>query len=144
MTVQELPYSGVKVWTRREIPSLDRLPRLAREELQEWMGPAHPALDDLTLIASELVTNAVVHVPAALWVRLSLELTVKGARRYWRLAVTDPGGAPTIPMPRTPELHEQSGRGLWVVDSLVHGCWGTELTSAGERVVWAVMPAGCG
>jgi len=144
LTVKELPYSGVKVWTRREFPTPHRLPALARKELQEWMGPGHPVLDDLTLIASELVTNAIVHVPAVPWVRMSLELTLKGVRRYWRLAVTDPGGAPTIPMPRTPEFSEQSGRGLWVVDTITHGCWGTELTDAGERTVWAVIPPACG
>ncbi|MDA0631982.1 ATP-binding protein [Nonomuraea sp. MCN248] len=134
------PYSGVKVWSLREIPGLDRLPGLARQELREWMGPGHPALDDLTLIASELVTNAIVHVPAAPWVRMSLNLTLEGAGRHWRLAVTDPGGAPTIPVPRTPEFSERSGRGLWIVDDLTGGCWGTHRTRAGERVVWALVP----
>ncbi|MEV0623989.1 ATP-binding protein [Nonomuraea sp. NPDC050404] len=114
------------------------LPRLARRELRRWIGD-HPAFDDLELIVSELVTNAVVHA-AATWVRLTLRPEEVGGRRYWRVAVVDPGRSALVPQPRIAALSDPSGRGLWLVDDLTHGCWDTELTQLGERVVWALLP----
>ncbi len=35
--------------------------KLARGFVSEKLGGAHPALDDVTLLVSEVVTNAVVH-----------------------------------------------------------------------------------
>ncbi|MEV4288869.1 ATP-binding protein [Nonomuraea bangladeshensis] len=114
------------------------LPSLARRELQAWMGE-HSALENLQLIASELVTNALVHGRGP-WVRMSLFPVDGDGRRYWRLAVVDPGSSGRIPLPRMPGEEESRGRGLWVVDALTCGCWGTERTVIGERVVWALLP----
>ncbi|MEV0383386.1 ATP-binding protein [Nonomuraea sp. NPDC050643] len=122
----------------RELDHEALVPGLARRELRVWMGD-HPALGELEAVASELVANAVVHGGGA-WVRLSLRPEVEGGRRYWRVAVVDPGRSGSVPMPRMPALSEESGRGLWVVDALTNGCWGTELTMVGERVVWALLP----
>ncbi|MEV0619333.1 ATP-binding protein [Nonomuraea sp. NPDC050404] len=99
----------------------------------------HPAVDVLELIVSELVTNAVVHGGGG-WVRLSLRPAGVGERRYWRVAVVDPGGSGSVPMPRMAGVSDMSGRGLWLVDDLTGGCWGTGLTQVGERVVWALLP----
>lgn len=132
------PYAGIKVWLTIEVDHGDLLPRMAREELREWMGD-HPALDDLQLIASELVTNAVTH-GGAHWVRMSLGQEEERGKRYWRLTVADPGLSESGPMPRMPLRYEQRGRGLWVVDELTLGCWGTHRTQAGECVVWAQLP----
>ncbi|SEH02429.1 hypothetical protein SAMN05444920_12687 [Nonomuraea solani] len=85
------------------------------------------------------MTNALVHGGGA-WVRLSLRSEEVGGRRYWRLAVLDPGRSASVPMPRMPALGEIRGRGLWLVNELTGGCWGTELTQVGERVVWALLP----
>jgi hypothetical protein len=138
VAVSERPYAGVKVWLFSELDDCALLPALARRELRGWMGE-HPALGDLQLIASELVTNALVHGCGA-WVRMSLVPTVEGERRYWRLAVVGPGTSEAMPLPRIPGPDESTGRGLWVVDDLTRGCWGTDLTPVGERVVWALLP----
>ncbi|WP_146104134.1 ATP-binding protein [Nonomuraea solani] len=132
------PCAGIRVWMLRELDQKRQLPRLARRELRRWVGD-HPALDDLELIVSELMTNALVHGGGA-WVRLSLRSEEVGGRRYWRLAVLDPGRSASVPMPRMPALGEIRGRGLWLVNELTGGCWGTELTQVGERVVWALLP----
>ncbi|MFC5835768.1 ATP-binding protein [Nonomuraea insulae] len=121
----------------KELENAARLPWLARRELRAWVGD-HAASADLELITSELVTNALVHGGGA-WVRLSLEAEEVGARSYWRVTVVDPGRSASVPMPRMPALGETSGRGLWLVDELTDGCWGTG-TRAGERVVWALLP----
>lgn len=136
--VSERPYARIKVWLIKELDDAAQLPRLARRELREWIGD-HSALADLELIVSELVTNALVHGGGA-WVRLSLRLVEEGARRYWRVAVADPGRSSSVPMPRMSAPDEMSGRGLWVVDALTDGCWGASLTQGGERIVWALLP----
>jgi len=131
------PYAGTKVWLTREVDG-GLLPRKAREELREWLGD-NPALEDLQLIASELVTNAVTHGDAH-WVRMTLRPEEEREKRYWRLTVADPGLSASGPTPRMPLLYEQRGRGLWVVDELTLGCWGTHRTREGECVVWARLP----
>lgn len=138
VAVSDPPYAGIKVWLMGEIDDPALLPGLARRELRAWMGD-HPALEDLQIIVSELVTNAVLH-GAGGWVRMSLRPVEEGARRYWRLSVVDPGGSASVPMPRVPASDEKSGRGLWLVDALTHGCWETCLTQVGERVVSALLP----
>jgi anti-sigma regulatory factor (Ser/Thr protein kinase) len=127
----------IKVWILKELENAARLPWLARRKLRDWVSD-QAALADLELITSELVTNALVHGGGA-WVRLSLEVEELGARSYWRVTVADPGRSTSIPMPRMVAPDETSGRGLWLVDEVTNGCWGTE-TRVGERVVWAMLP----
>ncbi|MFI7423434.1 ATP-binding protein [Nonomuraea sp. NPDC049684] len=127
-------HAGVKVWTVGELDDPAMLPRLARTELAAWLGADHQALDDLRLIASELVTNALQHA-AAQWVRLSLAPEAG----FWRLAVTDPGRNGLVPRPRVPADTDASGRGLRLVHELTTGLWGTYQDRAGERVVWALL-----
>ncbi|MEU1390285.1 MULTISPECIES: ATP-binding protein [unclassified Nonomuraea] len=128
-------HAGVKVWTVGEVGDPAMLPRLARTELAAWLGADHQALDDLRLIASELVANALQHA-AAQWVRLSLAPEAG----FWRLAVADPGRNGLVPRPRMPLDADESGRGLRLVHELTKGLWGTYLDRAGERIVWALVP----
>ncbi|MFC7593021.1 ATP-binding protein [Nonomuraea antimicrobica] len=121
-----------------EIDDPALLPGLARRELAGWLEDRR-ALGDLQLIASELVSNAVLHGSGG-WVRMSLRPVEQRERRFWRLNVVDPGLSASVPMPRMPGPHEQTGRGLWVVDALTNGCWETSLTQVGERVVSALLP----
>jgi two-component sensor histidine kinase len=89
-------------------------------------------LDDLVLVVSELVTNAVTHsgLKSAESVVLKVR-TLSGSRV--RVEVADPGGGfPEISTPRT----DQHGRGLEIVDRLADR-WGTERND--ETRVWAEM-----
>ncbi|MFI6712115.1 ATP-binding protein [Nonomuraea sp. NPDC050478] len=138
VTVPEHPCAGIKVWLLSEVGKRELVAALARRELRGWMGD-HQALADLQLIASELVTNAVVHGGGP-WVRMSLIAVEERERRYWRLSVVDSGVSGGVPLPSMPGPEETRGRGLWVVDDLTNGCWGTDRTQVGERVVWALIP----
>ncbi|MEV4802484.1 ATP-binding protein [Nonomuraea sp. NPDC049421] len=130
-------YTSFKVWLIDELDNPTRLPALARRELRGWVRD-HPALEDLQLVASELVANALEHGRGP-WVRMSLLPVQERERPYWRLAVIDPGRTGAVPLPRIPGPDEPRGRGLWLVDGLTGGCWGTDLTRVGERVVWALL-----
>jgi anti-sigma regulatory factor (Ser/Thr protein kinase) len=92
---------------------LDALPRLH-----------HPRLgDDLQLLASELVTNAVRHGTRPADDHL-IELLLWPADGHYWLAVSDPGpGTPTL---TTPDTSACTGRGLLLVDAL--------------SATWAVVP----
>ncbi|MFC5157188.1 ATP-binding protein [Nonomuraea angiospora] len=123
-------------------------PHRARLAVRAWLGPAHPALHDTELVASELVTNAVRHAlkgPGRDWVRLRLDEAVP----CLRLVVTDPGNPMSepecLPLPADwnewiPHMRRPGGMGIATVAAICEGAWGTYLTKREERVVWCQIP----
>ena len=79
---------------------------------------ASPRLDDLELIVSELVTNAVRHTPSG-QPGGSLTLTVEHAPRRARIEVGDLGTERWQPLPGDPSA--EYGRGLLLVMALADG-----------------------
>ncbi|MGA4990172.1 ATP-binding protein [Nonomuraea bangladeshensis] len=118
--------------------------RRARETVAQWLtdGPQE-VRDDAALVVSELVTNAVRHVPGGVrrdWVDVQLGF----GRGFVRLEVTDPGVDTSAPCVGEEDLMAQSGRGLRLVAGLAVRC-GTWRTGHGCRVVWADLAcAGAG
>jgi anti-sigma regulatory factor (Ser/Thr protein kinase) len=87
------------------------------------IGPA-------TLVASELVTNALVHAGTG---------PVVSVARYGprlRVAVRDGNGR--RPQPQDVDLDHHSGRGMLLVAAVSHA-WGVLPTLGGGKVVWAVL-----
>ncbi|MBT2410068.1 ATP-binding protein [Streptomyces sp. ISL-12] len=102
-----------------------------------WRFPAHPASvrrarhavaealpqvlrphlgDDLSLLTSELVTNAIRHGAVSREDEGLVELVLWPADGHYWLAVSDPGnGEPAVTHPDT---YSESGRGLFLVDNL--------------------------
>ena len=106
-----------------------KAPALAREFVRQnacWFHSTS-AEGALELLASELVTNAVLHGSPPIW--LSIECSV----HVLRVAVHDGDG--TKPARPTPD-----GLGLMIVDKVSHD-WGTDLTLAG-KTVWCRLPTG--
>ncbi|WP_324614276.1 ATP-binding protein [Streptomyces kebangsaanensis] len=96
----------------------------------EW-GYPHLA-DDVALVASELVTNALLH--GSLRDRLiRVRLAVTAA--VLRVEVDDPGGK-RLPCPRDAAGEEQFGRGLTIVAALADD-WGTGPRTGVGKTVWA-------
>lgn len=103
-------------------------------ELNRWGLGA--LCDTVTLLTSEMVTNAVravagrgpQHVPQ------SIKLLMRPTRAGVRLEVTDPVQVETL-VARRPEDTEESGRGLFMLD-LLASQWGTR-PSSGGKTVWA-------
>jgi hypothetical protein len=84
--------------------------------------------DDTVLIASELASNAIVHSDS----RGAFFIVRAGAfPSYVRIEVEDLGG------PWHPRQRDGRPHGLDIVAALVGGDWGTEVTSDGDRIVWA-------
>jgi anti-sigma regulatory factor (Ser/Thr protein kinase) len=77
-------------------------------------------LDDIRLLVSELVTNAVRHADARSAGEVGLDVTIDRGRV--RVEVADPG-AGFEPQPRDDEMNRPGGWGLYLVDRIADR-WG--------------------
>jgi anti-sigma regulatory factor (Ser/Thr protein kinase) len=77
-------------------------------------------LDDIRLLVSELVTNAVRHADATDAGEVGLDVTIEGSRV--RVEVADPGIG-FEPQPRDDEMNRPGGWGLYLVDRIADR-WG--------------------
>jgi anti-sigma regulatory factor (Ser/Thr protein kinase) len=109
-------------------------PVVARAVLVSALSDRVPALvlEHAQLLASELVTNSVLHCGASPDDVLVFRVQLSGA--VVRLEIQDPGRGGMI-APRPPDLIDGGGFGLNVVDALSES-WGVERSTAGTRV-WA-------
>jgi anti-sigma regulatory factor (Ser/Thr protein kinase) len=128
-------------WARGRQPSLDghialapvssaasRARRFVRRACSSW------ALDELaevaTLLANELVTNAIVHART----RIDLRLELRGQRL--RIAVRDHDPRPV--RPRAADERAERSRGLLIVDRTAEA-WGVDRHPDGGKVVWCAL-----
>jgi anti-sigma regulatory factor (Ser/Thr protein kinase) len=139
-----------------ELPSDLTAVRQARSVVRQVLGNwrADDIFDDVVLVASELVANALRHGmraadlvarPAAQAESVRLSLVSTGSHVI--CAVTDPSEAP--PVRRVGDLLAGSGRGLQLVESLSL-CWGWTVLDGYEdgssggavqgKSVWAIFP----
>jgi len=105
-------------------------PRAARRFVSEALtefDPEGDLTDTVTLLVSELVTNAVVHAGSD--VEVMVRLTATAAR----IEVTDASAA--SPAPRAAAADEDSGRGLALVGTLARR-WGVRPAPGGGKTVW--------
>ena len=120
----------------REFAGDPRSPAAARSFARAALGeladpPVRPALcDDVELIVSELVTNAVRAGSPTVLVAIERDDDIVTVR------VTD--HADGWPEPREAGIHDPGGRGLPLV-SAVSRSWGVRLRATG-KVVWAEVP----
>lgn len=84
-------------------------------------------IDSVELMASELLTNAVLHAGGDLRLVLSLDDDLI------RVEVRDQSSAP--PMLRHPPPDASSGRGIAIVDALA-SAWGVREMAGGGKSVW--------
>ncbi len=95
--------------------------------------------DDIGLVASELVTNALRHsLPACPEerVRASIRLRLLRAAPYVLCGVVDSGTA--LPRRREPDYIAETGRGLHIVESFSTR-WGWTRLGPSGKIVWAVF-----
>ena len=91
-------------------------------------------LGDAMLIASELVTNAVLHSGCSSHETVSVQATLRGDRLM--IAVHDPGVSGQVARPRRSEASGSGGWGLRIVEQLAER-WGAD--RPGGYRVWAEL-----
>lgn len=82
------------------------------------------------LVASELVTNALLHA------RTTILVTLEQLALCVRLTVHD--DAATLPVSRISEVSDTGGRGLRLVEEY-SAEWGFDVGTAGDKAVWATF-----
>jgi DNA-binding NarL/FixJ family response regulator len=111
-----------------ELESPGRARRFVDETLRRW--DCEEQLDVVSLLVSELVTNAVVHAQSD--VEVGVQLTGDGIR----IDVLDQ--STVEPVRRSPNDYDTSGRGLELVDALATR-WGIDTGPYGKSV-WFEVP----
>jgi anti-sigma regulatory factor (Ser/Thr protein kinase) len=129
-----MPPSSGSDLLRLDLPCDREAPGVVREALRSASG-ARWDLGDVLLVASELVTNAVVHSGCEQDHQLNVRVSEQDDRVL--IAVHDPGIAPRDAAPETGESARPGGWGLRIVDRLAER-WGSERPD-GHRV-WAELP----
>ena len=89
-------------------------------------------IDTVMLLASELVTNAVLHASPPVRVRVEITAAVL------HVEIHD-SGTSALPAPSTAGATETSGRGLAIVEALASR-WGSQPTEGG-KFVWFELPS---
>jgi len=106
------------------------------------VAAGHPALDDMVLVVSETVANAVAHTASGLEGGVVKIVVLAGGGGY-RLEVADQGAAGGRPHVKDEYAEEgtgaESGRGMRIVEALA-ARWGFR-TDGARTVVWAEFPA---
>lgn len=93
------------------------------------LGVMQDTVDDVLLVASEVVGNAIRHARAIGTDALDVSWSVDGS--YLTLSVID--GSADLPIRRQPDAAMPAGRGLAIVEAL-SDAWGAEPIAAGKRV----------
>ncbi|MEV6838465.1 ATP-binding protein [Streptomyces sp. NPDC051133] len=110
--------------------------RIVADLLTAWGVPEY-CRDDVVLVASELVTNALVHAAGERVVCRLHDLTDR-----IRIEVEDQDGGRGLPAVRRPGPEDPHGRGLFLVDALSLD-WGvTPVPGRPAHVVRAELPSG--
>jgi len=121
-------------WTQEPPPEqcVGEAREIARKTLADWglIGLA----DEVTLIVSELMTNAVIHARS----RIKLTLAVNGTHLSGEITDHGPGWIPTA-FPQIADVDSENGRGLGIVAALTHN-WGAAPNLDGQGMrVWFAM-----
>jgi anti-sigma regulatory factor (Ser/Thr protein kinase) len=128
---RERSHSGSAVLCRLTLPGLPDYVREARSLVAKALGDLPGRRDDAVLMASELVTNAVVHSnsrrPGG-----TVMITVLESAGGVRIEVADSGSELTAPAVRT-EVFSADGHGLLLVQSLADQ-WGYLRDESGTTV----------
>jgi anti-sigma regulatory factor (Ser/Thr protein kinase) len=123
------------------IPAVPEQVRAVRVFVARVLGESHAHLDLALLLASELVTNPVLHSGSAVPGGV-VTVTVSAGDDVVRVEVTDRmgDGGPVLP-PAAPAADEAEGnRGLWLVDALA-ARWGYQ-RGGGLATTWFELGPG--
>ncbi|MFI9240950.1 ATP-binding protein [Streptomyces sp. NPDC053079] len=114
-------------------PSVAAARRFTERLLAEW--GLHGLTADATLLLSELVTNAIVHVPGG---AADVQLVISRTPDHLVAQVTDAGGC--LPQCAEAGPDSENGRGIWLVEQIA-AQWGHHASGTGTgKTVWFTLP----
>lgn len=123
----------------RQFQSIGRARRLLADQFAVWGleedDVGFGAVEDLRLVTSELITNAIKFSTGG------VGLAVAAHRKRLEVAVTDDSAAEV--RLAAPERHDLGGRGMVLVAALTR-TWGQDLQVAGGKTVWARVDLAAG
>ena len=111
-----------------DVRDVARARRFLAEQCRRWR--CQDIVEDVLLVATELVTNALLHAGSR------CELRARQASGILRLEVRDAG--PGVPDPRAAGTEDENGRGLVLVSALCTA-WGVDSGTGPGKLVWAEM-----
>ncbi len=120
-----------------KLPGGPQAPARARGLISDWVGGelGRQTIEDIKLLVSEIVTNAVRHPDAS--GPIEMKVIVRGGTV--RVEISDPGGAGFAkPAVATPPPDALGGRGLLIVDRVATR-WGVD--SGRPTRVWFELAA---
>ncbi len=122
---------AVDRWVLRLSPDVRHV-REARRFVRDVVAPwGAGSLDEVTIMTSEVVTNAMVHA------RSHITLRVRHAGTFGRVEVHD--DSTDIPKPQPLDLNRSGGNGLIILDALATK-WGVKSTADHGKIVWFEFP----
>jgi anti-sigma regulatory factor (Ser/Thr protein kinase) len=126
----------VMVELKPEPESVTEARRFTTAALESWGMTA--LCDDVSLVVSELVTNALRHssAPRFAGVPGPVRLRLRHEASFVLCGVLDNGSA--APCRREPDFIAETGRGLHIVESF-SATWGWMPLDTGGKVVWALF-----
>jgi len=119
----------------KEFPATE----ISVSEARDWarsllsLGVPSPVLDDVLLLLSEVVTNAITHPDSSRTPIGMVTIRIVRIGTAIQVEVTDAGSSTSVPAIRTPALDDDTGRGLWMVDMLADA-WGFDHDENGGSV----------
>lgn len=119
----------VKAGMEADTASAGQARRFVDDVLSRWR--CDDVLEDVKLLVSELVTNAVVHAGS------DVEVAVRLLHDAVRIEVVDRAPAASL-RPSDPSQDAESGRGLLLVETMA-SAWGVESVDGG-KAVWFEVP----
>jgi DNA-binding NarL/FixJ family response regulator len=128
LEVVEEALEAARAQLEPELQSAGRARKFVDETLRRW--DCGDQLEVVTLLVSEVVTNAIVH--AGTQVEVSVELRPAAVR----IEVGDKEAG--VPEPRIAADEDTSGRGMALVEALA-SAWGVD-SRPGGKVVWFEVP----
>ena len=128
LEVVQQALSAARATLAPELQSAGRARRFVDETLRRW--ECGEVLDVVTLLVSELVTNAIVHAGSE--VEVSVELRSEAIR----IEVFDSVSA--APVPRDAKDEDTSGRGMALIEAMASS-WGVDSHPNGKSV-WFEVP----
>ncbi|RKQ86177.1 signal transduction histidine kinase [Solirubrobacter pauli] len=118
------PQTSAAIALEDDLKEIRRARVFTTDVLREWECPER-LIDDVLLIAGELVTNAILHG------RPPVELRLRRDPEHLRIEVDDGGAA--IPRKLRPTAKDDHGRGLQLTAAVAHR-WGTRPLHDGKSV----------